>query len=240
MSRAFLLGFVRDCRNIPMIEGFTPRLTQFSRYGVIWIPSPLHLFSGKKEFLAFMSKWLERVCYSKITMLPVQLGISADEDVLPKIIGKYRAELEQCLKTIAGCWEYDLNLNFTKTGLSTGGHSISSIVARNGREYLERMRKQSRERETFQREVHQRVAFLTGHLTPWIKDYALEMSPSTREAELAFLVPHIYNGFFRRDLQHLMEGSKEVINWTGPWPPFHFSSFKFRADGDLISEVLAW
>ncbi|MHB1651518.1 MAG: GvpL/GvpF family gas vesicle protein [Desulfitobacteriaceae bacterium] len=237
MNKVYLLGFVRDCREAPVIEGFAPKLTHLGRHGVVWSPSPVKLFWSKEEFLSIMLKWLEHACDLGITMLPVHLGISAQEEDLLDILRVYQGDLERDLEKITGCREYDIGLDLSQTSYPI---PIPSPAVHDGKGYLELMRRRESEREAHRQEILKGVGTLIRRLAPWTRDYSSQISPNMRGADLAFLVPDGLEQDFRRDLQSLIGEADRVVNWTGPWPPFHFSSFEFKTDGLVTSGPLVW
>lgn len=240
MTRAYLLGFVQNCREAPVIEGFAPRLTLLDKYGVLWIRSPEELYANKKDFLALMLRWLEHIYALRVTMLPVQLGISTSEEMLLEILRMYKNELAQSLVNIEGSWEYDLKIKLPGLKQDFPGSARLTATLHNGKEYLALMKSRYTEKICSLNELQTLVALITAKLAGRVKDYTSELSPNIREAELAFLVPDILIDSFIRDLQLLNKESLGILSWTGPWPPFHFSSFKLRAGENLLSGCLRW
>ena len=109
-----------------------------------------------------------------------------------------------------------------------------------GKEYLERMRvwHQLVEREVLQtREV---ISKFRLRLSPWIKDCWSE-TPQTRGTgiNLGFLVPNTFQHEFVNELETLLKEINLSDEWTGPWLPFHFSSFSLKPESFLYSRIFA-
>jgi len=242
MKRLYLLGFIRSCTDLPSEPPFLPELTTVGSHSVICCKSPEEIFTTKQDFLAAMLQWFEQILNLQLTVLPIQSGVSvSNEDHLVELLRTYQRELDLCFDKVEGCSEYCLTI--MKRDLESAPIAYSSLRenVQSGKEYLDRMRvwHQLIEREVVQaREV---IAHFGSRLTPWIKDCWSEI-PQNRGAgiNLGFLVPNTFKQEFISELQTLLDEVDFTDEWTGPWPPFHFSSFSLKPESFLIRESFNW
>lgn len=241
MKRPYLLGFIRNCTELPSEPPFLTELTTLGIHSVIWGKHPTELFKTKKDFLAAMLQWFEQLRHLQLTVLPIQSGLSvSDEARLVELLRTYEQELDLCFDKVKGCSEYCLTI--TKKNLETAHMSYSARAnVHSGKEYLERMRVRHEllERETLQaREV---ISQFCLRLSPWIKDCWSEILQTQGVGiNLGFLVPNTLNQEFTGKLQALLDEAGFREEWTGPWPPFHFSSFRLKPESFLLHESLNW
>ncbi|SPF44535.1 gas vesicle protein L [Candidatus Desulfosporosinus infrequens] len=244
MKRPYLLGFIRNCTDLdlPCEPPFPTELTTVGAYSVIWCKSPREMFTTKQDFLAAMLQWLEQVQDLQLTVLPIQSGVGVSDEVhLVELLRTYEQELELCFDKVEGCSEYCLTISPKNQEFTPLTYSALREDVQSGKEYLERLRvrHQLLDREVVQaREV---VSQFCIRLTPWVKDYWSEIPP-TRGAEinLGFLVPNASKHEFINELKTLLDEVDFADEWTGPWPPFHFSSFSLKLESFLIRESLNW
>jgi hypothetical protein len=189
-----------------------------------------------------MLQWFEQVQHLQLTVLPVQSGVSVSAEVdLVELLRIYKRELDLCFDKVDGCSEYCLTIAKRRQEFAQIAYSSLRENVQSGKEYLERIRAwhQLLEKQALQaREV---IAQVCLRLTPWIKDYWSEI-PQTGGGgiNLGFLVPNLFKQEFSSELQSLLEEADFTDQWTGPWPPFHFSSFSLKSESFLIHEALSW
>lgn len=235
MKRVYLWGFVKDCSEIPSVEGFYPNLTFEGERGVVWSLSPLSFFATKASFLTAMAVWLTRICDSRMTFLPVQQGICAEEENLVRILSRYGSSLEANFNKIEGCWEYIVGLRVPGTE-----KIISRAKAQSGREYLGLVKMEYMERENARQTTLHFAETLVTRLAKWIRNYQSDISFELGLTNLAFLVPYKLATEFCSELDRLSGESGWITEYSGPWPPFHFSSFHFSGESLLGHELLTW
>lgn len=242
MKRPYLLGFIRNSTDLPSEPSFSTTMTTVGAHSVIWCKSPKEIFTTKQDYLLAMLQWFEQIRSLQLTVLPIQSGMSVSNEVhLVDILGTYKKELDLCFDKVEGCSEYCLTIPQKKQEFAHVDHSSLRENVQSGKEYLDRMRiwHQFIEREVVQaREV---ISHFGSRLTPWIKDYWSEL-PQNRAAGLnmGFLVPNAFKEDFINELQTLLDEFDFADEWTGPWPPFHFSSFTLKPESFLIHETLNW
>jgi len=189
-----------------------------------------------------MLQWYEQIQHLQLTVLPIQSGVSVSDEVhLVELLRTYQRDLDLCFDKVEGCSEYCLSIMKRNQEFAHAAYSSLREKAQSGKDYLERMRvrHQLLEKEVLQdREV---ISQFRSRLTPWVKDYWSEIS-RTREVgiNLGFLVPNTFKQAFINELNTLLDEVKCTDEWTGPWPPFHFSSFSLKPESFLIHESLNW
>ena len=242
MKQPYLLGFIRNCTDLPSEPPLSTELTTVGENSVIWCKSPMEIFKTKKDFLLAMLEWFEQIRRLQLTVLPIQSGVSVSDEVhLAELLLTYKKELDLCFDKVEGCSEYCLTILQRNQEFAHLSYSSLRENVQSGKDYLDRMRvwHQLIEKEVLQaREV---ISHFCLRLTPWIKDYWSEI-PQTRGAgiNLGFLVPNTFNQEFINELKTLLEEVDITDEWTGPWPPFHFSSFSLKPESFLIRESLTW
>ncbi|MDR3539804.1 MAG: GvpL/GvpF family gas vesicle protein [Desulfosporosinus sp.] len=242
MRRPYLLGFIRNCTDLPSELPFSPKLTTVDAHSVIWCKSPKEIFTTKQDFLSAMLQWFKQIQHLQLTVLPIQSGVSVSNEVqLIELLRTYQRELDLWFDRVEGCAEYCLTISQKNREFAHEAYSALRAKVQSGKEYLDRMRvsHQLIEKEVGQaREV---ISQFCLRLTPWIKDYWFEI-PQTRGAgiSLGFLVPNTFKQEFINELKTLMDEVGLEDEWTGPWPPFHFSSFSLKPESFLIRESLTW
>jgi len=242
MKQPYLLGFIRNCTDLPSEPPLSTELTTVGENSVIWCKSPMEIFKTKQDFLLAMLEWFEQIRRLQLTVLPIQSGVSVSDEVhLAELLLTYKKELDLCFDKVEGCSEYCLTILQRNQEFAHLSYSSLRENVQSGKEYLDRMRvwHQLIEKEVLQaREV---ISQFCLRLTPWIKDYWSEI-PQTRGAgiNLGFLVPNTFNQEFINELKTLLEEVDITDEWTGPWPPFHFSSFSLKPESFLIRESLTW
>ena len=242
MKRPYLLGFIRNCTDLPSEAPFSTELTTVGAHGVIWCKSPREIFTTKQDFLSAMLQWLEQIQHLQLTVLPIQSGVSVSNEVhLVELLRTYKRELDLCFDKVEGCSEYCLTIMKRNQEFAHVAYSSLRENVQSGKEYLDRMRvwHQLIEREVVQ--ACEVISHFGSRLTPWIKDCWSE-PPQTRGAgiNLGFLVPNTFKQEFINELKTLLDEVKVTDEWTGPWPPFHFSSFSLKPESFLIHESLNW
>lgn len=242
MKQPYLLGFIRNCTNLPSGPPLLTELTTVGENGVIWCKSPMEIFNTKQEFLLAMLQWFEQMRHLQLTVLPIQSGVSVSAEVhLIELLRTYKEDLDLCFDKVEGCAEYCLTILKRDQELVHLSYSSLRENVQSGKEYLERMRvwHQLKEREVLQaREV---ISNFCSRLTPWIKDYWSEI-PQVRGTgiNLGFLVPNTYHREFITELETLLYEENVTDEWTGPWLPFHFTSFSLKPESFLFQESLNW
>ena len=242
MKQPYLLGFIRNCTDLPSEPPLLTELTTVGEHSVIWCKSPMEIFTTKQDFLSAMLQWFEQIRRLQLTVLPIQSGVSVSDEVhLVELLRRYKNELDLCFDKVEGCSEYCLTILKRDQECAHLSYSSLSKNVQSGKEYLERMRvrHQQIEREVLQaREV---ISHFCLRLTPWIKDHWSE-TPQAREAgiNLGFLVPNTYKREFINELETLLDEDKVADEWTGPWLPFHFTSLSLKPDSFLFHESLNW
>ncbi|ODA39722.1 GvpL/GvpF family gas vesicle protein [Desulfosporosinus sp. BG] len=242
MKRLYLLGFIRNCTDLTSKLPFSTELTTLGAHSVIWSKSPKEIFTTKQEFLGAMLQWFEQIQDLQLTVLPIQSGVSVSKEVhLVELLRAYKCELDLCFDKVEGCSEYCLTITNKNQGFPYIAHTPLNENVQSGKEYLARMRirHQLHEKEVLQARAVISRFYL--RLTPWIKDYWSEI-PQVREAgiNLGFLVPNSFQQKFSSELQTLLDETDFTDEWTGPWPPFHFSSFALKPESFLLHESLNW
>jgi len=242
MKRPYLLGFIRNCSDLPSEAPLFTELTTVGEHSVIWCKSPREIFTTKQDFLSAMLQWFEQIRHLQLTVLPIQSGVSvSNESHLVEFLRTYQTELDLCFDKVEGCSEYCLTIPQSKHEFAHLSYSSLRENVQSGKEYLDRVRvwHQLIERDVLQtREV---ISNFSLRLTPWIKDCWSE-TLQTRGARinLGFLVPNTFQQEFINELETLLEEVNVTDEWTGPWFPFHFSSFSLKPESFLIHEALNW
>jgi len=242
MKLPYLLGFVRNCADLPSEPPLLTELTTVGEHGVIWCKSPVEIFSTKQDFLLAMLQWFEQIRQLELTVLPMQSGVSvSNEGHLVELLRTYERELDLCFDKVEGCSEYCLTIIQRNQDYAHLSYSSLRENVRSGKEYLDRVRMwhQLMEREVSQaREV---ISNFCLRLTPWIKDCWSEVPQTRGEGiNLGFLVPNTCQPEFINELELLLAEVNVTDKWTGPWLPFHFSSFTLKPERFLIHESLNW
>jgi len=189
-----------------------------------------------------MLLWFEQIRHLQLTVLPIQSGVSVSNVVhLMEFLSTYQRELDLCFDRVEGCSEYCLTIPHSNQELTHLSYSSLRENVQGGKEYLERVRvwHQLVEREVLK--AQEVISDFRSRLTPWIKDCWSE-TPQARGngINLGFLVPNTYQQEFVHELEALLEEINITDEWTGPWFPFHFSSFSIKPESFLIHESLNW
>lgn len=242
MKQIYLLGFIRNCTNLPCESVLSAELTTFGTYGVIWCKPPREIFKTKNDFLAAMLQWFEEIQRFRLTVLPIQSGVSVFHEVhLIELLRTYQQALDQCFEKVEGCSEYCLtiakrNQEFAPAACSSLGENVQS-----GKEYLEWIRARQQMRETVVHRVQVVISQFRLRLTPWLKDYWADIARNQGGGiNLGFLVPNTFQQEFCHELQILLDEANFTDKWTGPWLPFHFSTFSLKPENFLRHESLNW
>lgn len=242
MKGLYLLGFVRDCYRVPGIKGFSIELTKKGRNGIVWCNSPVELFSTKQEFMGAMLELFRKLLPQSV-FIPIQLGTRVmQKGDLVELIRKYEEDLERSFQKVADGWEYDVQIALPKKqDFNKFEHTCSSEDMRSGKDYLQFIKLRQEQREQESRQVAEILRAFSSRLAPWIADWRTEASlAGRREIYLAFLVKSTYEQKFRKELEIISTEIKESFDWTGPWPPFHFTDLILRPESFLVRESLNW
>jgi len=242
VKRSYLLGFIRNCSDLPSESPFLTELTTVGAHSVVWCKSPTEIFATKQEFLSAMLQWFEQIRQLQLTVLPIQSGVSVSNKAhLVELLRTYQSELDLSFDKVEGCSEYCLTIPQSNQEFAHLSYSSLRENVQNGKEYLDRVRvlHQAIEREALQ--IREVISDFCLRLNPWIKD-CWSQTPKTGEVgvNLSFLVPNTFRQEFISKLETLMDEVNVRDEWTGPWPPFHFSSFSLRPEIFLIHESLNW
>jgi hypothetical protein len=202
----------------------------------------MEIFTTKQDFLLAMLQWFEQIRRLQLTVLPIQSGVSVSDEVhLVELLQSYKLELDQSFNKVEGCAEYYLTIMVRNQDFAHIAYSTMRENVQSGKEYLERMRvwHQLKEKEVML--AQEIISHFCLRLTPWIKDCWSEIpkTPGTG-INLGFLVPNTFKQEFINELKTLLDESDFTDEWTGPWPPFHFSSFSLRPKSFRIHESLNW
>lgn len=242
MKRPYLLGFTRNCTDLPSEPPLSIELTTVGENSVIWCKSPMEIFTTKQDFLLAMLEWFEQIRRLQLTVLPIQSGVSVSDEVhLVELLRTYKLELDQCFDKVEGCSEYCLTIRKKNQEFAHVAYSSWRENVQSGKEYLERMRARHQLIEMEVQQARDVVSRIYLRLSPWIKDYWSEI-PQVRGTgiNLGFLVPNTFKQEFINELKTFLDEADLTDEWTGPWPPFHFSSFSLRPESFLIHESLNW
>lgn len=242
MKRSYLLGFIRNCTDLPSEPPFWTELTTVGLHSVIWCKSPMEIFTTKQEFLSAMLQWFEQIRHLQLMVLPIQSGVSVSNEVhLVEFLLTYQRELDLCFDKVDGCSEYCLTIPQSNQEFAHLSYSSLRENVQSGKEYIDRVRvlHQVIEREVLQ--ARDLISNFCLRLNPWIKDCWSQI-PQTRGIgiNLGFLVPNTFQQEFINELETLLAEVNVTDEWTGPWPPFHFSSFSLKPESFLIHESLNW
>ncbi|MDR3601817.1 MAG: GvpL/GvpF family gas vesicle protein [Desulfosporosinus sp.] len=227
---------------LPSEPPFSVELTTVGVHSVIWCKSPKELFTTKQDFLAAMLQWLEQLRHFQLTVLPIQSGVSVSNEVhLVEFLETYKRELDLSLDKVEGCSEYCLTLMKRKQEFAQADYSALRENVQGGKEYLERMRIWHQLVEKEVRQDREVISQFCLRLTPWIKECWSEPTQIRRaEINMGFLVPNALGEEFINELEILLDEVDFADEWTGPWPPFHFSSFSLKPESFLVHESLDW
>jgi len=189
-----------------------------------------------------MLQWFKQIRHLELTVLPIQSGVSVSNEVyLVELLRAYKRELDLCFNKVEGCSEYCLTISQRNQGFAYLSYASLRKNVRSGKEYLDRVKvwHQQSEREVLQaREV---ISNFRLRLTPWIRDYWFEIPQTGGDGiNLGFLVPNLGQQEFINQLKILLAEVNVMDEWTGPWLPFHFSSFTLKPESFLIHESLNW
>lgn len=241
MRRFYLLSFVRNCLDLPNEPALATEITTFGSHGIVWCKPPREIFRTKNEFLMAMLQWFEEVQRLQLAVLPIQSGVSvAHEAQLTGILRTYKQELDNCFDKVEGCSEYYLSIKRNQEFASAAYFSLPNNV-QSGKEYLERIRAkhQTLEKEVLQ--IREVISKFRLHLSPWLRDFWSDIQSNRGDGlNLSFLVPNGLQQEFCCELQSLLEEFNCPDKWTGPWPPFHFSTFALKPESFLRHESLNW
>ena len=241
MKRPYLLGFVRNCTDFPSEAPFSVEMTSLGEHSVIWCKSPMEIFTMKQDFLSAMLQWFEKIQHLQLTVLPIQSGMRvSDEGRLVELLRAYKKELDLCFDKVEGCSEYCLTIlnndwEFARLSYSSLGEDVQS-----GTEYLDRVRVRHQLIEKEVLKARGVISHFCLRLTPWIEDYWSELTQARREINLSFLVRNTLKPGFINELENLLNEVNAPDEWTGPWLPFHFTSFSLKPESFLIHESLNW
>ncbi|WP_088228079.1 GvpL/GvpF family gas vesicle protein [Desulfosporosinus sp. FKB] len=242
MKKLYLLAFTRHGADLPCEAPLWVKCTTVGEYSVLWCNSPKETFSSKRDFLYAMLQWYERINELNLTILPIQAGVITFSEInLIELLNKYAKELEACFAKVDGCSEYCLILAHKERDSAQFPNLPDKENVQSGKEYLNRLRVRH---EFLAREVartRELVEDLRSSLTPLIKDSWFEV-PKTIESgiNLSFLVPNSLRGVFIHKLESLADNCDWTIDYSGPWPPFHFSSLSLKSEKYLIRESSQW
>lgn len=241
MKQLYLLGFIRRGTDLPSEAPLWTELTTVGEHGVIWCKTPNEMFNTKQNFLWAMVQWFERIRKLELTVLPIQSGVSVSNEVhLVELLHTYEKELEQCFAKVNGCSEYCLTIVHKRQESTQLSNSCLKEKAQSGKEYLERLRVKHELLKRDVLKVQELVGVLCSGLTPWLKDSWFEIPRHGGIINMSFLVPNPFKKRFIDQLQALLDNPDWTIDWTGPWPPFHFSSLSLKPERYLRYESLQW
>lgn len=242
MKLPYLLGFIRHCPELPSAPPLLTELTTVGEHSVIWCQPPMEIFSTKQDFLLAMLQWFEQIRQLDLTVLPIQSGVSVSNEVhLVELLQAYKKELDLGFDKVEGCSEYCLTLLQRNQEVTHLSYASLKDNVQSGKEYLNRLRvwHQQTDREVMQ--AREAIANFCLRLAPWIKDCWSEapQTPGTG-INLGFLVPNTGQQEFVHELKLLLDEANLTDEWTGPWLPFHFSSFTLKPESFLIHQALNW
>lgn len=242
MKQLYLLGFIRSRTDLPSEAPLWTKLTRVGEHGIIWCDSPKEMFNSKQDFLWAMLQWFEQIQQLGITVLPIQSGVSTSNEAhLVDLLNTYQKELGLCFAKVDGCSEYCLTVVHKSQGSIQLSYPPLRENVQSGKEYLNRLRVRN---EFLEREIlraRELVEDFSSYFTPWLKESRFEI-PRTRGTgiNLNFLVPNVFKKEYVHKLQSLSDNPNWTIDWTGPWPPFHFSSLSLKPERFLRRESLQW
>lgn len=241
MKQPYLLGFVRNCNDLPSEPPLLPELMTVGEHSVIWCRSPKEIFTTKQDFLMAMLLWYEQIRHLQLTVLPIQYGVSVTSEVyLVKLLKTYQRELDLCFDKVEGTAEYCLTIQ-KSTDYAPLTYSALRKNVQSGKEYLERVRAYQQLRDREAQHARQVIDDLCARLAPWFKDYWAETPPNRgSEINLGFLVPNTCCQEFIGELDIILQELDIPDGWTGPWLPFHFSSLSLKSESFLIRESFNW
>jgi len=235
--RPYLVAFIRECSSLPDIEDFQPHLTSMGHIGVIWCESPIVLFASKQKFMLAMCK-LYQVLLPGYTVLPVQSGLRVGcEEDLNTLLVKYQDEIDSCFQLIQGCWEYDLRILVNLQDFRREKNTIPEVI-QSGQEYLNNLRIKLKEQNYLKELATNTLNGILNSVSPWYRDHHAVLNGQT--LEIAFLAPCKEERQFIDKLSAYRREAGVNFQWTGPWPPFNFSSFSFKSEKYLTHELLTW
>lgn len=242
MKRPYLLGFIRNCYNLPSEPPLSIELTTVGENSVIWCKPPMEIFTTKQDFLLAMLKWFEQIQRLQLTVLPIQSGVSVANEVhLVELLRTYKKELDLCFDKVEGCSEYCLTILHKNEESAHSSYASLRENVQSGKEYLDRVRVWHQQVESEMLQAREVISNVCLRLTPWIKDFWSE-TPQTLGAgiNLGFLVPNTCQQEFINELKTLLNEVQITDEWTGPWLPFHFSSLTLKPESFLIHRILNW
>ncbi len=242
MSKLYLLGFVRDCPVAPALRKLPVNLSGRDRLGVLWCPNLQAAFPGKEEFLVALLDFYRYLCEAQISFIPIQTGVRAgsEEDIL-RLLDRYQVQLADCFELVSGCREYCLNAGVQTDACAGQVYPGANSRCRSGKEYLEHLQRNRTAVQARARQAQETVNMLVSRLKPWSRDHwkDSEASPDGK-VDMAFLVPVEAEQDFLQALSNTGQELEVDILWSGPWPPFHFSTFSLKPDESLVRETLDW
>ncbi len=245
-NQIYLLGIIQNHQQLPPLGKLELNLTTSGQHCAVWLPSPLKLFANKEEFLRAVLGFLEGISARKIAILPVKMGMSVPkEENLVELLKSYKEDVENFFKLVKGCFEYNLSLvpHIKRAGNQEDLLTTKSPTIHSGKDYIEFIKSREQHRKARNMELEKELAAICLGLAPILKDIRVEKSLSGRgNLEIALLISHADEGHFQEKVANLnaQKGNNYYVQWTGPWPAYHFVSFKFQAERYITSESLNW
>ncbi len=245
-NQIYLLGIIQNDQQLPPLGKVELNLTTSGQHSAIWLTSPLKVFANKEEFLRAVLGFLEGISARKIAILPVKMGMSVPmEENLVELLKKYKEDLENFFKLVTGCCEYNLSLvpHNNRAGNLEGLLTTKSPAIHSGKDYIEFIKLREQQRKAQSKELEIELATICAGMAPMLKDIRVEKSLSGRgNLEIALLISYTDEGRFQEQAANLTTqiGNNYNVQWTGPWPAYHFVSFKFQEDRYLTTESLSW
>lgn len=241
MSEHYLLGFVRDRFPPSIISNWPIHLTHNGTHGILWSDHPTTCFSTKEEFLNATIAFYQNLCFSKIVTIPIQTGISVqEENHLYKILNEYDKNLDDCFREISGAWEYFILLS--EVGDEVMRPPTNENI-RNGQEYLNLIRARESHQQHRIQKIQQLRSSLLEEMTPYVKKHWNFISSKEElPNELGLLIQDTYKDEFNKRMTHFIQNVSDSwsITCTGPWLPFHFIDFSLKPNDIFLRRSLSW
>lgn len=172
---------------------------------------------------------------ARTTVLPLPLGtVLADEATLARLLAAHAARLHAELDRLAGCSEWavtvrDLDVEGTGEEQDSSAASSGGDYLRRRSAALNRRAEQRQRREELATRIHQRLA------------RGAREADTVASRPVEDVAPPLLHGVYLLDAAEVdeletrvgqlrREHPGAVIELTGPWPPYHFSSVELTVD----------